>query len=64
MLSVTLFKAAPHRANAIDKRAIANLRCHKENKPKGRENPSFSLCPTPKATTQEPPCGGVMRFCF
>lgn len=30
MLSVTLFKAAPHRANAIDKRAIANLRCHIE----------------------------------
>lgn len=30
MLSVTLFKVAPHRANAIDKRAIANLRCHLE----------------------------------
>lgn len=32
MLSVTLFKVAPHRANAIDKRAIANLRCHLENR--------------------------------
>lgn len=31
MLSVSIFKTAPHKANAIDKRAIANLRYHIES---------------------------------